>query len=146
MRRFRFRLAKVLDARRARERSSEARLLATRLALSRAIGAEEHTGQRMRASRARLETMLAGPLQLAEIEWEGEHLLALGALAAFRREQTRAAERRVHQALDELLSARRERKMLERLSERQFAQHQSLALRQEMLEIEDCFRMRRSAV
>ena len=146
MRRFSFRLKRVLAVREARERTCEAKLVAARSALSYAENAEQRTRDRAGVCRERLRLALGRPFLADEGGWETEHMLVLCLLAASQRVEAEAAAREVFRRQSELLSARRDRKMLEKIAEKRLAEHLYIVSRHEMREVEDTYRMRREVI
>ena len=146
LKRFSFSLKRVLGVREARERVCEAQLGLARLALSRAHSAEERTRAHAETSRQRLRLALGQRFSAGDTGWEAERIFILGLLAAAQGAQAAAAAREVARRQNELLSARRERKMLEKIEERRLAEHVFLAGREEAREVEDTYRMRREVI
>ncbi len=146
VKRFDFRLKRVLGVRQARERTCEARLTVARSALSSAESAEQRTRDRERICRERLRAALGRPFLPDDGGWESEHMLVLRLLAASQRVEAGAAAREVARRQAELLMARRDRKMLEKIAEKLLAEHLHAANRQETREVEDTYRVRREVI
>ncbi|MDP2858211.1 MAG: hypothetical protein Q8P50_09575 [Bacillota bacterium] len=143
MRRFVFRLERVLDVRKARERVCETRLVAARLALSHAQGQRQNTRARAEASRRRLCLVLGASFSTSAAGWEEEHMSGLDLLERAQNVLVAAASREVAGSQDTLLVARRDRKTLERLRRRRAADHLYRANREDGRELDDMFRARR---
>jgi len=143
LRRFVFRLERVLGARKARERVCESRLAAARLALYRAQGERQKTRARAETARRRLRLALGQPFSPCDAGWEEENIRGFDLLEKAQGELAVEAEREVGGRQDALLTARRDRKTLEMLKQRRAADHRYQANREETRELDDMFRTRR---
>ena len=132
MKRYRFRLDPVLRVRRTEEDVARAAVLAAQTV----VAAELEQLARREAAYAQVHNA-SGPRSAAEFLYEHAHAKALAAALLDQREQVEQAEQRAEGARTTWTAAAARVGALERLDERQRAEHAVRSLREEELTVDD---------
>ncbi|MCR4402726.1 MAG: flagellar export protein FliJ [Firmicutes bacterium] len=142
MKRFRFRLEKLLEVRRLRENALQQDLARAQEALRREKGVLETLGAARGATLEALRANVCGTLNVQDI---AAYYRYLGFLAHRIEEQRAVVERAAREEAakrDALIAARRRRKVVEKLRERAYARYREGILREEQAFLDEVGSMR----
>lgn len=143
MKKFAFRLSKVLRVRQIRERLKEVELGLALTDLAREQHAERLLRDAIDESSQALTRRLSSRFSVAEALLAEAHIVWLKAKAAEQVGRVQKAEVRVHQSQQQLLYARQERKALEKLNDRHKSQYMQAIYVAEQKALDDIKRSER---
>lgn len=137
MRRFRFRLERVLSLRRLRSQLQQQRVAVAQAAVRQAQDELRQAQAAYRQASDGLCQHEAGGMTAALFEHGRLHLGRLADTVAAREGDVKAAQAALQAALADLSKARQDEKALERLRERRWEEHRHETLRREQIQLDE---------